>query len=158
VVLLVALALLGPGSAQPLQGQTHQDRPNAAVAEAAIAQLRSPYCPGLMLAICPSQPAALLRDSIYTMAADGATTEQIVDWMLANHGEEWRGVPQRSGRGLWAWVIPPLALAAGAAWLVSWLRNRRAVPAPAAPGISPEERDQLAQAMREWDEEEQTEA
>ncbi|MQA90012.1 MAG: hypothetical protein GEU90_07245 [Gemmatimonas sp.] len=137
------------------EAQRRQDRPNAEAAEAAIAQLRSPYCPGLMLEVCPSASAAALRDSIYNLAAEGQTTDDLVEWMLARHGEEWRGVPQRSGIGLLAWVMPPLGLLIGVGVLVGWIRASRAradevVEEPEEP-ISETDRDKLAAALREWE-------
>ena len=153
MVLLLHLSALG---VTPAAAQRLQDRPNAAEAEAAIEQLRSPYCPGLMLETCPSPQAGALRDSIYDLAAEGATTEEIVEWMLGRHGEEWRGVPEMSGAGLLAWVIPPIAILLGIGLLVTWLRSKHA-PAPAegpAPtsNLSEADRAQLSRALREWEE------
>jgi hypothetical protein len=45
-------------------------------ADAAIARLRSPYCPGLMLEVCPSSQAEMLRDSIRTMRTAPARLER----------------------------------------------------------------------------------
>src|SRR5690606_10415651 len=118
IVYLLPLLLLFAAPANALQ---LQNRPNAVEAEAAIAQLRSPYCPGLMLEVCPSPDAAVLRDSIYARAAAGASSTELVDWMLDRYGEEWRGVPQRTGAGLWAWLVPPLALLAGIGAVMGWL-------------------------------------
>lgn len=152
VGLLAFVAVMAPVS---VDAQRSQDRPNAAQAEAAIAQLRSPYCPGLMLEVCPSASAAALRDSIYDLAAEGYTTDQLVEWMLARHGEEWRGVPQRSGAGLLAWLVPPLALLVGIGVVVGWMRANRAetaaTPAQVTP-ISDADRERLAAALREWEE------
>jgi cytochrome c-type biogenesis protein CcmH/NrfF len=140
------------------EAQRHQDRPNAEQAEEAIGQLRSPYCPGLMLEVCPSPSAAMLRDSIYNLAAEGMTTDQLVEWMLTRHGEEWRGVPQRSGLGLLAWVMPPLALLIGVGVLVGWMRASRAqaeeavAATPPSESISDTDRDKLTAALREWEE------
>jgi cytochrome c-type biogenesis protein CcmH/NrfF len=129
-------------------------RPNAAVANEAISQLRSPYCPGLMLEVCPSEPAVVLRDSIRDLAAEGYTSSQLVEWMLSNHGEEWRGVPKRSGAGLWAWLIPPLALVLGAGFVVYRLRDARPDMAPplAGPELTEADRSELAAALEELEE------
>lgn len=136
----------------PVMAQEVSERPNADEARTAIGQLRSPYCPGFMLEACTSSQAAALRDSIYDLAAEGMPAEDIVEWMLSRHGEEWRGVPRRSGAGLWAWVIPPLALAAGLAIVLAWLRSSRRVvePLEATRSVGEADRERLAAAMREW--------
>ena len=123
-------------------------------ADAAIARLRSPYCPGLMLEVCPSGPAEMLRDSIRAAAAQGQSASAIVEDVLARHGEEWRAVPRRSGAGLLAWLIMPLALVVGG--LVLWKRvavMRRQGPALAAADapMSDEERMRLNAALREFE-------
>lgn len=117
------------------QDPEHGPPTSNAVAQSAIAELRSPYCPGLMLEVCPSPQAELLRDSIRDLAAAGQTKHELVAWMLGRHGEEWRAVPRRSGVGLWAWIVPPLALLGAGAWLArrGW-SLRRTGPPPAAPG------------------------
>lgn len=84
----------------------------------AISRLYSPFCPGFMLEVCTSQSAIALRDSIHGMAYLGATSDEIVEWMLANHGEQYLAVPGNRGSALWAWVLPPAALAAGAGLLL----------------------------------------
>lgn len=151
-MILLVLSVVGEA-----QAQRHQDRPNADQAEAAIAQLRSPYCPGLMLEVCPSPQAGALRDSIRDLAKEGRTSDELVEWMIARHGEEWRGVPERRGRGLLAWLVPPLALLAAGAVVFSRLRRDRAdsvASVPDADSISAADRERLAAAMREMDDNE----
>jgi cytochrome c-type biogenesis protein CcmH len=153
---LLAALFLAFGLAGDLSAQRMIDRPNAGEAERAIAQLRSPYCPGLMLETCPSPPAAALRDSIYDLAAEGLSTPEIVEWMLARHGEEFRGVPQRSGAGLWAWVVPPLALLVGVGAVLGWLRANRSreeevVAAESPSDLSDDDRQKLAAALKDWE-------
>lgn len=149
---LAALLWLGPS---PLVAQRVEERPHSDEARRAIDQLRSPYCPGFMLETCTSSQAAALRDSIYDLAAAGMPSNEIVEWMLEGHGEEWRAVPRRSGPGLWAWLIPPLAFIAGLAIVLAWLRASRGsdtgIPPPAEPGaVSSADREKLAAALREW--------
>lgn len=108
----------------PLGAQTPTPASDAAAREA-IARLRSPYCPGLMLEVCPSPQAALLRDSIHSLAAAGSDADALVEWMIARHGEEWRALPKRSGTGMWAWIAPPLVLLGGGALLLERLRRSR---------------------------------
>lgn len=138
------------------QDASTQELPNADVAREAIARLRSPYCPGFMLEVCPSPQAEALRDSIYMLAAQGESRDEIVEWMVGNHGEEWRGMPKRSGAGLLAWIVPPIALLAGIGAFLFWLKSSRnpAKPEPLpedGSGMSEAERNELAAAMKTWE-------
>jgi cytochrome c-type biogenesis protein CcmH/NrfF len=153
--LLFALTtlLLGPGD---LIGQEARipDEPIQAHPEgdAAIDRLKSPFCPGLMLEVCPSPQAKLLRDTIQAMAQEGASADSLVNWMLANYGEEYRAVPRAQGSGLFAWIIPPLALLGGLFLVVVVLRQfrkrREQEETPLEP-LSDEDEDVLKQALDE---------
>ena len=123
-------------------------------ADEAIARIKSPYCPGLMLSVCTSYTGALLRDSIQEMAREGWSTEELVDWVIANHGEEYLAYPRASGQGLLAWLVPPMALLLGVVVVVTALRYMR----ESNPGIemvegelSPEDETLLRQALQEMD-------
>ena len=142
------LALLLFASAQDPE---HGPPPTDAVAQSAIGELRSPYCPGLMLEVCPSPQAELLRDSIRDLAAAGKSKNELVAWTLERHGEEWRAVPRRSGVGLWAWIVPPLALLGAGAWLArrGWSLRRTGPPAAAPREISPADQARLEAELRE---------
>ena len=102
-VLVVVVAAIVTMTASVAAQVSPEEAQNTA--DAAIGRLRSPFCPGLMLEVCPSPPAEALRDSIRGMAAEGQGVEQIVEGVLARHGEEWRAVPKRSGVGLLAWLV-----------------------------------------------------
>lgn len=125
-------------------------------AQEAISQLYSPFCPGFMLDVCTSPQAAALRDSIQMLAYQGATSDELVEWMLGNYGERYRAVPLASGLGIWAWVLPFVGLLLGVGMVVVALRRFR--PAPArdvgddstdrAP-ITSEEEARLKAAIRE---------
>ena len=143
-------------SVSPILGQEAQgfDEPIQAHPEgdAAIARIRSPYCPGLMLEVCPTTQAKFLRDSIQELAHAGLPADSLVSWMLANHGEEYRAVPQARGSGLFAWVMPPLALLSGFFMVILALRHyraRRTAPEPRAQPLSEEEESVLAAALEE---------
>jgi cytochrome c-type biogenesis protein CcmH/NrfF len=148
----LAVVLLLPGLAA-----TQEPAVSRAAAERAIGLLRSPYCPGLMLEVCPSEPAQLLRDSIHDLARQGVAAGDIVEWMIERHGEEWRAVPKRSGAGLWAWIGPPAALFLGGIFLARRVQAMRAV-VPALEGDGPEmdeaERAQLTAEMEAFEREE----
>ena len=156
-LLMLTVAAAALGAAAPVSAQ---DRTPATekVAVEAISEIRSPYCPGLMLEICPTQQAEMLRDSIHTMAAEGLTVSQIVERVLASHGEQYRGLPKKSGVGAWAWVMPPVVLLAGLAFVAFRLaqlrRKRVGMVEPEAAPLSDEERARLDAALRGFDREE----
>ena len=120
--------------------------------DAAIDRLKSPYCPGLMLEVCSHPQSKLLRDSLQAMANAGASSDSLVAWMLATYGVEYRAVPLTSGKGLWAWVMPPLGLLAGLLLVIVALRQLRArqvaTPTPVR-SLTEEDESVLAAAMKE---------
>jgi cytochrome c-type biogenesis protein CcmH/NrfF len=151
-VLLVVLAGIVASSAA-VRAQVSPEQAQK-TADEAIGRLRSPYCPGLMLEVCPSAPAEALRDSIRGMAAEGQSVKQIVEGVLAAHGQEWRAVPRRSGAGLLAWLVLPFVLVVGG--IVVWtrvkaMRGQGQVYAVGGAGMTDEERGQLDAALREFE-------
>tara|TARA_Y100000590_G_scaffold98418_1_gene111968 strand:+ start:220 stop:741 length:522 start_codon:yes stop_codon:yes gene_type:complete len=127
------------------------------VADEAISRLKSPYCPGLMLEVCTSYQGALLRDSLQAMAREGKNTEDLVNWVLANHGEEYLAYPDMSGRGLLAWVVPPGVLILGIGIVIVTLRYMKD-PIGTKAGVEREFSDEdeiwLREALKEMDVEE----
>jgi cytochrome c-type biogenesis protein CcmH/NrfF len=120
--------------------------------DAAINQLKSPFCPGLMLEVCSHPQSKLLRDTIPAMANAGTSSDSLVAWMLTTYGEEYRAVPLTSGKGLWAWLMPPLGLLAGLLLVIVALKQFRARQVadstPARP-LTEEDESVLAAAMKE---------
>lgn len=170
--LVVAGALLSPVPSQAAgmpsaDGQTTGDGPPAGQATGpvephpeameAVTRLKSPFCPGFMLEVCPSPQAAELRDTIEVLARSGMESEEIIDWVLARYGEEWRALPKTEGKGLIAWLGPPVALLLGIGVVVlvlsRLLRQRREEDGldDGSPGLSAAEEHRLAQAVREFD-------
>ena len=149
---ILVMVASGPGIlAQTETAETEAVSPHP-VGNDAIAQLKSPYCPGLMLEVCPSPQAGELRDSLHLLAADGWDADSLVAWMLANHGEEWRAVPEVRGKGLLAWAIPPAALLMGLLLTMAVLhrfRSGQVEREEARAQLSPEDESRLAQAMEE---------
>jgi cytochrome c-type biogenesis protein CcmH/NrfF len=147
-----ALQIVEPGA------PPYQYHPEAVEA---IDQLYSPYCPGWMLAICAAPESAILRDSINNLAVEGWSSEELVEWMVANHGETYRAVPLREGWGIWAWVLPPAGLILGLSLIVLFLRRqvrrgganaevrRDQRSAAASSVVSGEEEEKLRSAIRE---------
>ncbi|TVP53932.1 MAG: hypothetical protein EA351_14270 [Gemmatimonadales bacterium] len=168
--LMVTLGLLVVGliAAHPLEAQipegvegTYIPHPEA---EKATSRLLSPFCPGLMLEQCPAQESRILRDSLQMLALQGMNARELEEWMLANHGEEYRAVPKSSGTGLAAWVLPPFALLMGVGAVVLVLRrvlpsrdaesdatdgSSRASDGPDDPILTAEDEQRLREAIRE---------
>jgi cytochrome c-type biogenesis protein CcmH/NrfF len=164
LILGLGLGCLYLGTAAPAAAQSQNERPPAnkgpsvwhPEALEAIDRLKSPYCPGFMLEVCPSPQAAALRDTIETMAEGGIRADSIVEWMLATHGEEWRALPPTSGRSLIAWIVPPVAVVLGILAVVVVLRRvRKPHEAPPRDEVSPEESARLDAAIRELETEEE---
>lgn len=150
-LLALALALLaGRADAQ------HPPDVAARNAAEAISKLKSPFGPH-MLDICPNEQAEVLRNQIRASAAGGATPDELVDGVLAKYGEEYLVVPRARGIGLWAWLLPPLMLLAGAVFLngrVRRMRGQGGAPAVAgAPPMTETERAELSAALRAFDRE-----
>lgn len=163
-VLLAALLALVPAA---LSGQAANERPPQGegpsarhpAAQEAIDQLKSPYCAGLMLEVCPSPGGAALRDSLQQLALQGRSADELVDWVVGNHGEHWRALPERSGMSLFmAWLVPPLGVFLGLGLVIVALRKMRSNaprPEPREGPLSDEEEARLREAIRELDAEEE---
>ncbi|MDH5588643.1 MAG: cytochrome c-type biogenesis protein CcmH [Gemmatimonadota bacterium] len=157
-ILFLSLFLYAPlmasGQRPPASGESIQVHPEA---REAIDQLKSPYCPGMMLDVCPSPGGAMLRDSIQSMAAAGIGADSIVSLILAEYGPEWRAEPTPEGTGLWAWLVAPAGLALGLAlvWVILGRRRGRRGPAPSFPQPTPEDTARIEAALKILDEEEE---
>jgi cytochrome c-type biogenesis protein CcmH/NrfF len=162
--LVAALALLVPAG---LAAQSQWEVPRGdgeawempAEATRAIGKIKSPYCPGQMLEVCPSPGGAALRDSIADLAEQGWDADRIVEWVVARHGEEYRAVPPRTAGGFVAWTMPAFGavmLFLGTLWLLQRMRGEpKPLAAPAGATVSEEEEARLRAAMRELDAEEE---
>jgi cytochrome c-type biogenesis protein CcmH len=95
----------------------------------------SPFCPGLLLANCPSPQADSLRRAVARRAAAGESRAHLIADLVATYGDGIRAAPASRGFGLVAWLAPALVLVGGAAGVARWL-TRTVRPAPAAP-LSP---------------------
>jgi cytochrome c-type biogenesis protein CcmH len=157
LVLLTLLAsAAGTAAAQipPASGEALSVHPEA---KGAIDKLLSPYCPGMMLEVCTSSGGAMLRDSIQRMAEAGLASESIVELIVADYGEQWRAEPQRSGAGMYAWLLPPAAIVVGLS-AVGIVLSRRRREKPERDGdeeVTPEEEQRLREALKELDEAEE---
>ena len=150
VVLLMVASIGSSAAAQELLPQVDPE------ATKAISKIRSPFCPGLMLEVCPTTQAEALRDSIQAMAESGIGADSLVELVVAQYGEEYRAYPKTSGAGLWAWIVPPTVLILGLGLVVVALRHMREPPGTEpAEDISDEEQRRLDEAMAVMEAEEE---
>jgi cytochrome c-type biogenesis protein CcmH len=99
--------------------------------------LMSPYCPGKLIADCPSSKAGELREGIRERIAAGESGDDIREELLATYGEAVRAAPRARGFDLLAWLLPPLVVLLGAVFAVLWLRRRRGESGDGAAVASP---------------------
>lgn len=122
-VAIVAVTIATPGAAGAAE-QWHYDLEQ---------HLMSPYCPGRTLTDCTSPQAAELRQWIAGEEASGRSREDVEKQLYLEFGEVILQAPKAQGFGLAAYVIPALAVAAGAAFVVIFLRRQQAGRPPPAP-------------------------
>lgn len=145
VLSLVALglAVLGP---VPPQDEVAPRFPAAVETEASriFNSTMSPFCPGLLIANCPSPGAADLKEQVRIQLAAGVSPDSVRAQLRAAYGSQVDAVPPAQGFGLLAWVMPAAALIAGAIGVAWWLHGRGT--AVARPEASPRALDAEAQA------------
>jgi cytochrome c-type biogenesis protein CcmH len=127
--LLMLVAMLVSAADLPAQDRREVNR----AAEEIYNSVMSPFCPGRLLANCPSSQAADLRDRIREQLAAGETKENVIDGLYAIWGEEVLG----ARRNAVAWLVPVAVIVVAGLLLVAWLRGtsrryaaRAAAPAP----------------------------
>lgn len=160
LALVLALVARPASPTSAFQSPVPQTHPEA---REAISKLRSPFCPGLMLEVCPTANAQALRDSIDGDARQGLTADSLVEKVVATYGEEYRAFPKRTGAGLLAWVVPPAALLLGLGLVIVALRRLRGPTdalggAGAAEALTTDEQARLEAALAELEAEDEEDA
>lgn len=100
----------------------------ATVARTIEREIWSPYCPGRLLIDCTTTQARELRAEIEDRLESGDTSEEVLDWIRRNHGEEALARPDTSGAGLVVWLVPAAIFAAGAAALTMIVKRWTSAP------------------------------
>jgi cytochrome c-type biogenesis protein CcmH/NrfF len=120
-----SIALAAVATVLAIAGLLLVDRPAPDEAAALFSRVMSPFCPGLLLANCPSPAAEVLRQEIRQAVQDGVPSRTVEADLYTRFGDRIRAEPPASGFGLLAWVIPAALLAASAGWLATWLRHAK---------------------------------
>jgi cytochrome c-type biogenesis protein CcmH len=105
-------------------------------------KLFCPVCENVPLDVCPTQACAQWRATIREKLVEGWTEQQILDYFVQQYGERVLAQPSSRGLNFLVWLLPPLALAAGAFFLWRFLSasarvRLSATPAQAAPSLPP---------------------
>jgi len=109
----------------------------------------SPFCPGLLIANCPSPGAAQLKDEIREQLAAGVSSDSVRALLFAVYGDQLKATPPARGFGLLAWLVPGLGLLGGGVVVLWWLRRRGGPPAgaQAPPPLEPEAEARLEREL-----------
>ncbi len=91
-------------------------------------QLYCPVCENIPLDVCPTQACTQWRATIREKLVAGWSDQQIKDYFAAQYGERVLAQPKTDGFSVLVWIIPPVAVLAGA--FVLW-RFLRGSPKPA---------------------------
>ncbi|MBI2325276.1 MAG: cytochrome c-type biogenesis protein CcmH [Chloroflexi bacterium] len=130
----IVIGFLAVAAAVIVAGAPRAETPAQRV-ERIAAELRCPVCQGLSVADSSSDTARAMRALIEERVAQGRTDDEVRDEFRRAYGE-WiiLSPPLLDARGA-VWVLPVVALIAGA--VVAWLRLGRTPPVAGSP--SPEQ-------------------
>jgi len=114
-------------------------------------QLYCPVCENVPLDVCPTQACQQWRDTIREKLTAGWTEDQITQYFVDQYGARVLATPPATGLNWLAYLLPPLAFAAGAYLLVRALRAWRTPDRSqaAAAGPRPVEDQYVEQLERE---------
>jgi cytochrome c-type biogenesis protein CcmH len=128
LLLLIVAALVG-GLAQTARAQ--QPTPSDNDVNRVARQLYCPVCENVPLDVCPTTACQEWRELIRLKLSEGWSDEQIKEYFAMQYGDRVLAEPPRRGLNWLIYVLPPVAILAGAVLVVRILRRMQAKPAPA---------------------------
>ena len=138
-LLTFLLGMVVSGLAYAQQATPSDDEVNA-IAK----QLYCPVCENIPLDVCPTTACARWRELIREKLAAGWTEQQIKDYFVEQYGDRVLGTPPAKGINWLVYLIPPVAILAGAYVLYRAFRSwKRPLPGedinPSPPEAAPGE-------------------
>lgn len=124
-----------------------------------ITSLMCPAClaHNEILANGQDEGAEQAKEDIKRRLAAGQTKEEIINAYVAQYGKQILAVPDKSGFNLMAWVIPPIAVVGGTAFVYlairRWVKNhsgRRKITQNAGSAIDPVDENRLHEEMKKY--------
>lgn len=110
-----------------------EDSAQEARATRLAAELRCPVCQGLSIQDSPSPLAQQMKDLIRSQVVEGRSDDEIRQYFISKYGEWVLLEPRAEGLNLLVYVMPVLALVAGAGFIAVAVR-RWTVPPEDDPG------------------------
>jgi cytochrome c-type biogenesis protein CcmH len=126
-----AASFVGQPKGTPLAGEQLSHRTTQVAG-----LVRCPVCQGMSVADSPSEMAVNMKGQVRELLARGYTEEQILKYFELSYGQFVLLRPKFEGVTAAVWLLPVLALAAGAAvilWKIRKLARRPATSQPAQP-------------------------
>jgi len=147
VIALGVVALLAAARAARAQAPTPPGTPTDDDVNRVARQMYCPVCENIPLDVCPTTACEKWRETIREKLAAGWTDQQILDYFVTQYGERVLANPSTRGFNVFIWVIPPLALVGGAAFLWFFFRRAARQTAPAAPAEPPAPADKYVDQL-----------
>jgi cytochrome c-type biogenesis protein CcmH len=86
-------------------------------------ELQCPVCQGQSIQASPAPMAQQMKDLIRRQVADGYTNEQVREYFVSKYGEWVLLEPKAAGFNLLVYILPGLALLAGAVFVAVMVRR-----------------------------------
>jgi cytochrome c-type biogenesis protein CcmH len=118
-VIVTGVGLAQEGTPVPIESIT--DNQVNAIAK----QLYCPVCENIPLDVCPTQACAEWRELIRLRLAQGWSEEEIKADFAKQYGDRVLATPPAEGLNVMVYIIPPVAILAGAIILFQSLRSMR---------------------------------
>ncbi|HCE16654.1 MAG TPA: hypothetical protein DEQ80_02225 [Anaerolinea thermolimosa] len=138
---LLMVAVLVGGVAQTVWAQ--QPTPSDNDVNRVARQLYCPVCENVPLDVCPTTACQEWRELIRLKLSEGWSDEQIKEYFAMQYGDRVLAEPPQRGLNWLIYVLPPVAILAGAVLVVRILRKMQVKPTPAEvappPSLSPED-------------------
>ena len=145
-MVLIAACLFAPsGTATVFQPREFATKHDALRYQALTEELRCLVCQNQSLADSNAELATDLRQRIYTMITEGASNEEIIDFMVARYGNFVLYRPPLTRSTLLLWFGPLVLALIGVTLLVIKIRNRSGVSPPQ--GLSELEQKRVAELL-----------
>jgi cytochrome c-type biogenesis protein CcmH len=148
IVLLALAASLLPARFVFAQNPTPSDDDVNRIAH----QLYCPVCENTPLDVCPTEACRQWRDLIRQQLTQGWGEDQIKQYFVQQYGARVLAEPPRTGLNWLVYILPPLAILAGAVLLLRAMRSWTRKPSSAEPR-QPDESSPKDEYVRRLEEE-----